>query len=56
MCVIYSEILRVIDSVQLTESHKVATPVDWKVILFAFSHTEHFSHAYNLKLSIFSYS
>lgn len=25
-----SEILRIIDSVQLTDSHKVATPVDWK--------------------------
>lgn len=30
---IHSEILRVIDSVQLTDSHKVATPVDWKVCL-----------------------
>lgn len=30
---IHSEILRVIDSVQLTDSHKVATPVDWKVSL-----------------------
>ncbi|HVR18785.1 MAG TPA: peroxiredoxin [Polyangiaceae bacterium] len=26
----FSEILRVIDSLQLTDSHKVATPVDWK--------------------------
>lgn len=28
---ISSEILRVIDSLKLTDSHKVATPVDWKV-------------------------
>jgi alkyl hydroperoxide reductase subunit AhpC len=26
----FSEILRVLDSLQLTDSHKVATPVDWK--------------------------
>jgi len=26
----FSEILRVIDSLKLTDSHKVATPVDWK--------------------------
>lgn len=26
----FKEILRVIDSLQLTDSHKVATPVDWK--------------------------
>ena len=26
----FSEILRVIDSIQLTEYHKVATPADWK--------------------------
>ena len=26
----FSEILRVIDSLQLTDSHKVATPVDWE--------------------------
>ena len=26
----FAEILRVIDSLQLTDSHKVATPVDWK--------------------------
>lgn len=26
----FSEILRVIDSLQLTDSHKVATPADWK--------------------------
>lgn len=30
----FSEILRIIDSVQLTDSHKVATPVDWKVLFF----------------------
>lgn len=28
---IFSEILRIIDSVQMTDSHKVATPADWKV-------------------------
>ena len=28
-----SEILRVIDSLQLTARKKVATPVDWKVTL-----------------------
>lgn len=28
---IFSEILRVVDSLQLTASKKVATPVDWKV-------------------------
>lgn len=27
----YSEIIRVIESLQLTEKYKVATPVDWKV-------------------------
>lgn len=27
----FSEILRIIDSVQMTDLHKVATPVDWKV-------------------------
>jgi alkyl hydroperoxide reductase subunit AhpC len=26
----FAEILRVLDSLQLTDSHKVATPVDWK--------------------------
>ena len=26
----FDEILRVIDSLQLTDSHKVATPADWK--------------------------
>ncbi|XP_034235926.1 peroxiredoxin-6 [Thrips palmi] len=26
----FDEILRIIDSIQLTENHKVATPVDWK--------------------------
>ena len=26
----FTEILRVLDSLQLTDSHKVATPVDWK--------------------------
>jgi alkyl hydroperoxide reductase subunit AhpC len=26
----FQEILRVIDSLQLTDSHKVATPADWK--------------------------
>jgi hypothetical protein len=30
-----SEILRVIDSLQLTAVKKVATPADWKVITFA---------------------
>ena len=28
---IYSEILRVVDSLQLTANKKVATPADWKV-------------------------
>lgn len=31
MNIFSSEILRIIDSVQMTDSHKVATPVDWKV-------------------------
>ena len=26
----FDEILRVIDSLQLTDNHKVATPADWK--------------------------
>jgi len=26
----FNELLRVIDSLQLTDTHKVATPVDWK--------------------------
>jgi len=26
----FSEILRVVDSLQLTDSHKVATPADWQ--------------------------
>ena len=30
---LYSEILRVIDSLQLTAKYKVATPVDWQVYL-----------------------
>ena len=29
----FDEIIRVIDSLQLTANYKVATPVDWKVIL-----------------------
>ena len=41
----FEEILRVLDSLQLTDSHKVATPVDWKdgddvVILPAISNEE----------------
>lgn len=31
--ILYSEILRVIDSLQLTAKYKVATPVDWQVYL-----------------------
>ena len=30
----YSEILRVIDSVQLTAKFKVATPADWQVYIY----------------------
>lgn len=29
----FNEILRVIDSLQLTAEKKVATPVDWKVVI-----------------------
>lgn len=34
---ISSEIIRVIESLQLTEKYKVATPVDWKVGLIRFN-------------------
>lgn len=30
----HSEILRVIESLHLTEKYKVATPVDWKVCIY----------------------
>ena len=30
-CVCFSEVLRVLDSLQLTATKKVATPVDWRV-------------------------
>jgi len=30
-----SEILRVVDSLQLTANHQVATPADWQVGIFA---------------------
>lgn len=29
----YSEIIRAIDSLQLTDRNKVATPADWKVLV-----------------------
>ena len=29
-CVAFSEVLRVLDSLQLTMYHKVATPVNWR--------------------------
>lgn len=31
--IVSSEILRVVDSMQLTDKKKVATPVDWKVVI-----------------------
>jgi hypothetical protein len=36
---IFSEILRAIDSLQLTENKKVATPADWKVRVISINHT-----------------
>jgi len=35
-CVFSSEILRVVDSLQLTATKKVATPANWKVCRFCF--------------------
>lgn len=40
---ICSEILRIIDSVQLTDSHKVATPVDWKVCSPSYHQLQNFT-------------
>jgi hypothetical protein len=38
MFIFYSEILRAVDSLQLTEKNKVATPADWKVRVININH------------------
>ena len=53
----FEEILRVLDSMQLTDSHKVATPVNWKdgddvIILPSLSDEEakkHFPNGWDAK-------
>ena len=50
VCVRHSEILRVVDSLQLTARQKVATPVDWEVTANQSTMLEnHSNHSYLTK-------
>lgn len=47
----FSEILRVLDSLQLTDAAKVATPVDWKVSAINIQEHKYNKNLYNFHLT-----